>query len=167
MNLTFNEIICLDDVLRDQSNRRKNSVSFQVIYGFPCPSGPDATKADSPQGPESEETLKWIDVTTNAILSSSDNLVLNVEDNSASGTLKIDHLDDHPHRQETFITAEFLNAKVKMIFDVLTPRRININIHVSTQTFSLKDLKKCSGNQNLDRTFRDQTAQPRTSGPHC
>jgi len=137
MNLTFSEIICLDDVLRDQKNHRKNSVSFQVIYGFPCPTDPGQFR-DSSLGPESE--LKWIDVTTNAILSSSENLILSLEDRTASGMLKTDQLEDHPHRQETFITAEFLNTKVKMILDVLTPRRININIHVSTEIKSLSGL---------------------------
>ena len=136
MNLTFSDIICLDDVLRDQRNHRKNSVSFQVIYGFPCPTISD-DGLDSPQRPE----LKWIDVTTNAILSSSENLILSMEDKKASGMLKT----DHPNRQETFITAEFLNTKVKMILDVLTPRRININIHVSTKIkcvsqFGVRDL---------------------------
>ena len=134
MNLTFSEIICLDDALRDQRNQRKNSVLFQVIYGFPCPSG----LADSQLSPESE--LKWIDVTTNAILSSSENLILSMEDKTSSGMLKTDHLTDHPNRQETFITAEFLNTKVKMILDVLTPRRININIHVSVEVKSLSEL---------------------------
>ena len=131
MNLTFSEIICLDDVLRDQRNHRKNSVSFQVIYGFPCPTISD-DGLDGLQRPE----FKWIDVTTNAILSSSANLILSMEDKKASGMIiPIDekHPNRHPNRQEEFITAEFLNTKVKMILDVLTPRRININIHVSTR----------------------------------
>jgi len=118
--------ILRDDVLRDKRSQIKNSVSFQVIYGFPCSTGPDNV-LDGLQSPESE--LKWIDVTTNAILSFSKDLILSMEDKIASGMLKTNDLIYHPNRQETFITAEFLNTKVKMIFDVLTPRRININIH--------------------------------------
>ena len=128
--LDFYFTICLDDALRDKYGR--NIVPFQVIYGFPCPNVHDDTQTsgDSSRYPESE--LKWIDVTRNAILSSSENLMLSLENHSASILLKNDQLKEQHHRQETFIVAEFLNTKVKMIFDVLTPRRININIHVST-----------------------------------
>ena len=59
--------------------------------------------------------------------------MLSLENHSASILLKTDQLKEQHHRQETFIIAEFLNTKVKMILDVLTPRRININIHVSTE----------------------------------
>ena len=59
--------------------------------------------------------------------------MLSLENHSASILVKTNQFKEQHHRQETFIVAEFLNTKVKMIFDVLTPRRININIHVSTE----------------------------------
>ena len=70
--------------------------------------------------------------------------MLSLENHSASILLKTDHFKEQHHRQETFIMAEFLNTKVKMIFGVLSPRKININIHVSTEMVCGKNPFDCS-----------------------